>query len=77
MKKRNNKRKGNGKNTLQKTGQITANRQFKNTIFQMIFHRKKELLSLYNALNNTSYVKEEDLEIVTLENAVYMSMKMI
>ena len=75
MKKRNNKRKGNGKNTLQKTGQITANRQFKNTIFQMIFHRKKELLSLYNALNNTSYVKEEDLEIVTLENAVYMSMK--
>ena len=32
-------------------------------------------MSLYNALNDTNYDNEDDLEIVTLENAVYMSMK--
>ena len=41
----------------------------------MIFNAKRELLSLYNALNDTNYDNEDDLEIVTLENAVYMSMK--
>ena len=41
----------------------------------MIFHQKKELLELYNALNDSDYSNEEELTIVTLENAVYMSMK--
>ena len=41
----------------------------------MIFNAKRELLSLYNALNDTNYDNEDDLEIVTLENAVYMAMK--
>ncbi|MBQ8913374.1 MAG: hypothetical protein IJ054_04935 [Lachnospiraceae bacterium] len=33
------------------------------------------MLSLYNALNDTGYTNEDELEIVTLENAVYMTMK--
>ena len=41
----------------------------------MIFREKKELLSLYNAVNGTSYTNAEELEIVTLENAIYMNMK--
>lgn len=53
----------------------TANRKYKDTIFRMIFKEKKELLSLYNAVNNSHYEKEEELQIVTLENAVYMNMK--
>lgn len=52
-----------------------VNRTYKNTVFQMIFHQKRELLELYNGLNRTHYTREEDLKIVTLENAVYMSMK--
>lgn len=71
----NSKRKSSRKNKTQKNGKVTVNRQYKNTIFQMIFHEKKELLSLYNALNDTTYEDEEELNIVTLENAVYMSMK--
>ena len=55
--------------------QINVNFKYKDTVFRMLYKSKKELLSLYNAVNGTSYVNEDDLEIVTLENAVYMSMK--
>lgn len=41
----------------------------------MIFREKKELLSLYNSVNQSHYTNPEELEIVTLENAIYMSMK--
>ena len=50
-------------------------RNYKDTVFRMLFNSKKELLTLYNALNNTDYTKEEELEIVTLENAIYMTFK--
>lgn len=53
----------------------TVNRKYKDTIFRMVFKDKKELLSLYNAVNHSCYEKEEDLQIVTLENAVYMNVK--
>ena len=33
------------------------------------------MLSLYNAVNQTDYTNPEELEIVTLENAIYMGMK--
>ena len=55
--------------------QINVNFKYKDTVFRMLYKSKKELLSLYNAVNGTAYVNEDDLEIVTLENAVYMSMK--
>jgi hypothetical protein len=41
----------------------------------MVFREKRELLTLYNAVNGTDYDNPDDLEIVTLENAVYMNMK--
>ena len=52
-----------------------ANRKYKDTIFRMLFSDKKNLLSLYNALNGKNYSDCDQLEIVTLENAIYMSMK--
>lgn len=53
----------------------TANREYKSTVFAQLFKDKKKLLSLYNALNNSNYMDDNDLEIVTLENAIYMTMK--
>ena len=41
----------------------------------MVFSRKEDLLSLYNAINGTSYSNPDDLEVATLENALYLSMK--
>ena len=52
-----------------------ANRKFKDTVFRMLFSDKEALLSLYNAINNSHYTDSSALEIVTLENAIYMGMK--
>ena len=41
----------------------------------MLFKDKEDLLSLYNAVNGTNYTNVDDLEINTLENAIYMNMK--
>ena len=41
----------------------------------MLFSDRKNLLSLYNAINGTAYENADDLEIVTLENAIYMGTK--
>lgn len=54
---------------------IRINRKQKDTMFRMLFKDKKNLLSLYNALNRTNYTNVEELEIVTLENAIYMNIK--
>lgn len=55
--------------------QTTVQRNQKDTIFRMLFREKENLLSLYNALNKTDYADVKDLEITTLENAVYMNYK--
>ncbi|RKJ62927.1 hypothetical protein [Roseburia sp. 1XD42-69] len=48
---------------------------YKDTVFRMVFKDKENLLSLYNAVNGTDYKNPEELEITTLENAIYMNMK--
>ena len=53
----------------------TTNREYKSTVFAMLFKDRDNLLSLYNALNGSDYDSADDLEIVTLENATYMAMK--
>ena len=53
----------------------TANQNYKDTVFRMLFSDRKNLLSLYNAVNQSDYNNPDDLEIVTLENAIYMGMK--
>ena len=50
-------------------------RNQKDTVFRMLFREKKELLELYNALNDSAYNSPEDLTICTLENAIYMNFK--
>lgn len=51
------------------------NRQHKDRPFKFIFQEKENLLQLYNALNGTNYDNPEELEIVTLEDVIYMYMK--
>ena len=53
----------------------TVNRQYKSSIFTMLFSEKEQLLALYNAVNGTSYEDPGLLEINTLENAIYMAVK--
>ena len=54
---------------------LTVNRTFKSTLFIMLFADRKNLLELYNAITGKHYADPELLEINTLENTIYMSMK--
>ncbi len=55
--------------------EFVVQRNYKDTVFRMLFKEKKALLSLYNAMSGTAYENPEELEIVTLENAIYIGMK--
>ena len=74
MAKRRNK-KINLKREHSERSAITANRKYKDTVFRKLFSDRKNLLSLYNAINGTTYMDASQLEIVTLDNAIYMGMK--
>ena len=50
-----------------------AQRNYKDTVFRMLFKEPENLLALYNAVNKTNYTNVEDLKITTLENAVWMN----
>ena len=51
------------------------NRNYKDTLFRFIFREKAELLSLYNAVNGSSYDNPEELEVTTIEDVVYIHIK--
>ena len=55
---------------------IIPNTKHKDALFRYIFgENKKDALSLYNAVNNSNYTNEDDLEFTTLDDVVYMKMK--
>ena len=51
------------------------NRNYKSSIFTMLFSDKRELLGLYNAVSGKDYKDPGLLEVNTLENAIYMAIK--
>ena len=52
-----------------------ARKQYKDTVFRMLFQDKERLLELYNAVSGRNCADPGMLEIVTLENAIYMGVK--
>ena len=73
------RRKWKGKRILLQKGEtlVMSNvvRNHKDNVFCMLYRDKKHLLSLYNAINGTSYEDETELEVVTLEGAFCLKMK--
>ena len=58
--------------------QSRTNREYKDRLFKFIFgnpENKEWTLSLYNAINDTSYTNADDIQITTIQDAVYMKMK--
>jgi hypothetical protein len=53
---------------------MKANREYKDSVFTLLFNDKKRLLELYNAVNGTSFSNADDIEINTLQNALFMGM---
>ena len=54
---------------------VEINRKFKDTLFRKVFEEKKDLLSLYNALNNTEHTDEKLVTVTTIEDAIYVGYK--
>ena len=57
---------------------VTINREHKDRLFKMIFGRPEHrqwTLSLYNAVNGTSYDDPEQIEFNTMDDVLYMGMK--
>lgn len=50
-------------------------RNHKDNVFCLLYKDKRNLLSLYNAMNGTSYENEAELEVVTLDGAICLKMK--
>ena len=55
--------------------ELKLNRKYKDTLFRKVFNNKKDLLSLYNALNNTEHMDESLITINTIEDAIYIGYK--
>lgn len=62
-------------NIYQSFRRLFVRRKYKDFLFQRVFRDKKDLLDLYNALNGTSYDNPDDIDITTLEDAIYLSVK--
>lgn len=52
-----------------------VNREHKSSLFCLSFREKKDLLELYNAINESAYQNPEELIVYTLEDAVYIGIK--
>ena len=46
--------------------------KYKDNVFCMLYRDKKNLLELYNALNNSNYINVNDLKVTTLNGGSYI-----
>lgn len=57
---------------------VSINKKHKDRLFNMIFgnqSNKQNILSLYNTLYDTNHTNEDDVDITTIEDAIYIKMK--
>ena len=54
---------------------ISANREYKDSVFRMLYNKPETVLPLYNALNGTDYKDPNLLTVTTMENALYLGMR--
>ena len=59
-------------NGISTTNNVNANREYKSDVFKMYFSIKRNILELYNALNGTSYTEDDDVEVNTLEQSIFL-----
>ena len=52
-----------------------VNKKYKDRLFRMVFCEKKDLMELYNAVNESDYTNPDELEIVTIDDVIYLGMK--
>ncbi len=60
---------------MSETSKLRPRRNYKDEVFRLLFRDKEQLLSLYNAISKRNYTDVNLLEVVTLEDAIYMYVK--
>ncbi|MCQ4635329.1 hypothetical protein NE619_01185 [Anaerovorax odorimutans] len=50
---------------------FSSNRSIKDSVFRLLFDDEENLLSLFNALEDTHYTKKSDIRINTLKGAIF------
>ena len=51
------------------------NRKYKDSVFRMIFSEKDKLIELYNAIFDTDYTEDDRVDINTIEDVIFKTMK--
>ena len=51
------------------------NRKYKDSVFRMIFSEKDKLIELYNAIFDTNYTEDDRVDITTIEEVIFKTMK--
>ena len=64
-----------GKIVKEITREAKVQRNYKDTVSRMLFRDPENALSLYNALNGTSYTDASQITFNMLDNAIYMGMQ--
>lgn len=54
---------------------MAGNREYKSDVFSMLMQDKRRALELYNAINNTEYDNPNDVEMVTLDGGISLSVR--
>lgn len=54
---------------------VFVKRKYKDILFRYVFREKREILQLYNAINQTNYTNEDELIVTTMEDVIYIGMK--
>ena len=60
------------KNTEPSDDNLHVNREYQSDTFKLYSSQKKELIELYNALNDTAYTIDDEVTINTLENSIFL-----
>ena len=55
--------------------QMKVKRNYRDSLFRSIFNNKKNLLSLYNALEGTDYTDSREIRITTLRGTFFNDLK--
>ncbi|MDR1874100.1 MAG: hypothetical protein LBQ90_03675, partial [Synergistaceae bacterium] len=51
---------------------MSVNREYKNSVFMKLCEDKKRLLEIYNAISNRNYPLDTEIEVVTLDNVLFL-----
>ena len=60
---------------FQQQGRTELERNYKDTVFVTVFHEKAKLIELYNAIFDTDYDKDTAIDIVTIKDVLFRTLK--